>query len=903
MMIRRIARASSSHTNRGAVCQRGHAMTRDTDSDLPLAETSRQDNADIAKAMERARPHETAGVKLARAKVAAELFGKAATGLGRFRILERLGAGGMGVVHAAYDPDLDRGVALKVVPVPVGGRDAALAEAKALARLSHPNVVSVYDVGSADDHVYFAMELVRGETLGLWAQGRQARDIIGAYQQAGAALAAAHHAGLVHRDFKPDNAIMGADGRVRVVDFGLACEAQDPQQVDAQRVGIAGTPRYMPPEQIHGKPVTPAADQYSFCVALEDALTASTTQPPPRWALAVVQRGRALEPRDRFASMAELLKALSRDPARAARRGAVVGGAAMIASTIAFILGRQDFESGQIEPCSGANQELEKTWSATARTDALARLDRFGRYGSEVRASVAPRLETFAHEWVSRRRDMCLAYRDRQVPDDIYRLQTACLWKARAAFGAVAQIAESSSLTTLPELPRAVQELPDPSDCSNTQPHTTDPTSPPPGMESLASLLQGRLEEARIQLSAGRIEEARTTSAQVAIAARWIKYSPLVAEATLLEGHAVMRVNRLDAIPNLSNAMHLALEAKADAVAIEAWARRAYALGTSTQPEQAVAGFDVIETIAKRTESAVFQRALLYNNLGTVELARNQRSHAKHAFDKAIAMGRLVKGPGELELIQARANLMLATDDRISAANQAQDVIAELTQRLGAEHPDTLTVRFMRAAITIDSMPAAASQLERVCTDYDLHSQLSQETVICWTELGLLHMQLGETQQAAAHLEHALNKLTPAVSAPELMPYLTLLRGDATTAVQLFTSAINAHPFDETLLWDQLTLIGLELGFGQAMRALGEFEETRGSLEHAILALQPIVRDHPTATHERQLGHARLELVRTLIAMKSPRHTIAAVARVALPWLRNAKGNANDIAMLEHLID
>ena len=134
-----------------------------------------------------ARPEESPALVLARARVAGALFG-AAVGLGRFRVLERLGGGGMGVVYAAYDPELDRGVALKTVHVPRIGREIALAEAKALARLAHPNVVPVFDVGVEGEHVYIVMELVRGDTLGAWVKDRSQAEILDVYRQAGHAL-------------------------------------------------------------------------------------------------------------------------------------------------------------------------------------------------------------------------------------------------------------------------------------------------------------------------------------------------------------------------------------------------------------------------------------------------------------------------------------------------------------------------------------------------------------------------------------------------------------------------------------------------------------------------------------------------------------------------------------------
>src|SRR4051812_7850385 len=278
----------------------------------------------------RARPVESPALVLARARVGGALFGTA-VGLGRFRVLERLGGGGMGVVYAAYDPELDRGVALKTVHVPRIGRDIALAEAKALARLAHPNVVPVFDVGASGDHVYIVMELVRGETLRAWVGGKALPEILDVYHQAGQALAAAHAAGLVHRDFKPDNAIVGTDGRVRVVDFGLACEAAPEATSDAATgvatgaalgaaageslspVRVGGTPRYMAPEQAAGAAATPAADQFSFGVSLGEALRGDPGRPVPRWIELVIERATAADPGARFPSMAGLLRALGAD--------------------------------------------------------------------------------------------------------------------------------------------------------------------------------------------------------------------------------------------------------------------------------------------------------------------------------------------------------------------------------------------------------------------------------------------------------------------------------------------------------------------------------------------------------------------------------------------------------------
>src|SRR3954463_13786739 len=267
--------------------------SNDDGSDPPAEETV----TEVGEVLARARPGDPPGLAFAQARMAADLFGVGdAPGVGRFQLLNRLGAGGMGVIYAAHDPQLDRTVAVKVVHVPGAIGENALVEARALARLSHPNVVPIYDVGVTGEHLYIVMELVLGRTLGSWAKGRTQREIVKAFLQAGEALAAAHAAGLVHRDFKPDNAIMGNDGRVRVVDFGLACEAEDPDSpTSGHRRG--GTPKYMAVEQQFGGPITAATDQYGFCVSLAETLKENLPRPGPtalpRWLQTVIDRGSA----------------------------------------------------------------------------------------------------------------------------------------------------------------------------------------------------------------------------------------------------------------------------------------------------------------------------------------------------------------------------------------------------------------------------------------------------------------------------------------------------------------------------------------------------------------------------------------------------------------------------------
>src|SRR5688572_8114952 len=353
--------------------------------------------------------------------------------IGRYVVLGLVGRGGMGEVYAAYDPELDRKVAVKLLRVKPGagvslaeGRQRTLREAQAIARLSHPNVVVVYDVGTFEEKVFIAMEFLDGNTAGYWAQveRRTWQEVLKVYVAAGRGLAAAHDKGLVHRDFKPENVMVGRDGQVRVMDFGLARQVSEkpaaekpvapvvgegtstmvtqriavnssqsgvPQPVDGStlvlngvgtglptnddmltsnsamfdhrltRTGaMMGTPAYMAPEQFRGIATDARTDQFSFCIALYEALygerpfagntlMALTTNvvngrireaPPnsnvPAWIRKILLRGLRVSPDERYPGTSELLDALAKNPAVARRRAAFVGSAVLLAVALGF---------------------------------------------------------------------------------------------------------------------------------------------------------------------------------------------------------------------------------------------------------------------------------------------------------------------------------------------------------------------------------------------------------------------------------------------------------------------------------------------------------------------------------------------------------------------------------------
>ncbi|HSN29299.1 MAG TPA: serine/threonine-protein kinase, partial [Kofleriaceae bacterium] len=357
--------------------------------------------------------------------------------LGRYRLERPLGLGGMGVVHCAFDPDLERRVALKVLRK-VDRSDEArlrlLREARALAKITHPNVVNVHEVGTADGRDYVAMELIDGDSLDAWLKSkpRTTSEIIAAFIAAGQGLAAAHEAGLVHRDFKPHNVLRDRHGRIVVTDFGLArgvekadediaLRATLPPEASADELtktgSLLGTPAYMAPEQWDHGPVGPAADQFGFCVALWEALAGERpfkgdtfedlkkeiqrgpgdldVSKLPRRLRRPLRRGLDPDPAKRYPSMDALLAALRRAERRPGVAVVIASGAIVAAAALYLVLANRssgpDCRAPVIDPGFwSANRvaELARADQAPAAAAIQADFDRWN--GARARACTAP---------------------------------------------------------------------------------------------------------------------------------------------------------------------------------------------------------------------------------------------------------------------------------------------------------------------------------------------------------------------------------------------------------------------------------------------------------------------------------------------------------------------------------
>lgn len=794
-----------------------------------MAATDDENPLDEALVAARPAPDDAPGLALARSRIAAKLFGNDAPGFGRFRVLERLGGGGMGVVYAAYDPQLDRGVALKTVHVPSQSREVALREAKALAKLSHPNVVSVFDVGVEQGHVYIVMELVRGDTLRTWIDDRSVGDIVDAYRQAAQGLAAAHDSGLVHRDFKPDNAIVGKDGRVRVVDFGLAVET------DAS-TGRAGTPRYMAPEPT----LTPATDQYSFGTSLAEAIP----EPRPAWIEAIVARACAKDPAARFASMHEIVRALGRDPVRIRRRRIMVATGALALASLAFVVGRQ------VAPAETPCQVNEQAWPAQAQEVQLARIAALSPYGRELAAHLAKRLDEHRASWIANARAACLAHRRGEQSDALFDRRTACLDRSRAALTAVGDLATSTTATTLPDLAQAAASMPVPDACSDVASLVDDVEPPPPALAPHIAALRRDLEGARVQIAAGHFTDARATADNVTAAARALRYQPLMAEAALVAGHATLAMeDRTGAVTRLDAAMADALASGRIDVGIEAWARRAFVVGTADHPEHALDGDAVIESLAQRAHSP-FVRALLDNNIGSVYLGRGQRPAAKSAFERALAWAKQVRGPGAVELVNARTNLALVVEDPTERDRLFVDAHDDLAELLGAAHPETLMVDWKRAMKSFPSPTEAAAYLTTVCETTAQHPSIAARAAACFVELAEVREAIGDREGAGSAIERAYTIPNATFDdTPEAPGYRALYRGDVAAAVSAFEAALRDVPSGD--VWFYVYTRGkLELGLARAKQDVK-------AATRAIAAFSSIAAEQQASAIDRKLAAAR----------------------------------------------
>ncbi len=508
----------------------------------------------------------------------------------RYVILDTLGKGAMGAVFSAYDPQLDRRVALKFLRAPAHIDNAQASEdqhewrlrlqreAQAMARLSHPNVVTLYDTGvSEDGRVFLAMEFVEGGTLREWLENRKRswREIVDVFCQAGQGLAAAHRAGLIHRDFKLENVLMGEDGRPRVTDFGLARSVEnDPSQAPMKLVAVApssfasaaslsnaltmtglvlGTPGYMAPEQYGGdNDIDARVDVFAFCASLYKALygerafpgegveeIAESTlngvvRPAPRasdvpmWVRRILLRGLSVDRAARPGSMEEMLAALRADPAHRRTRwlAACVAGAVACLGWLTVHAASERRE----RVCRAAGAPVYAVWSSPHKAAIRTAFLSTGlAYADDTWSKVERSLDSYAMAWSRSSEEACVATRIRGAQSEtMLELRTACLGASLDEMQSLYGVLEHADAKTVENAADAARSLSPLERCSNFDQLSAATRLPEDGaIRSEIRALRSAVARAKVLNDAGKAKESQEQLHAVGERVLATRYEPL----------------------------------------------------------------------------------------------------------------------------------------------------------------------------------------------------------------------------------------------------------------------------------------------------------------------------------------------------------------------------------------
>ena len=726
--------------------------------------------------------------------------------LGHYLVLDRLGSGAMGTVVEAYDQTLDRSVAIKLLRERRGERRERrlLREAQALARLSHPNVVQVYEVGEANGRLFIAMELVVGQTLEQWqTEPRAWRETLSAYVQAGEGLAAAHAEGLIHRDFKPSNCIIDERGRVKVLDFGLARESGEESETTVSviqqarlsslaslegsqrnralsealtRTGaLMGTPAYMAPEQLMGRGAGAKSDQFNFCVALYEALYGtrpfpqgsigelinevltgkptppSRRAPGPRGLWPVLRRGLSRRPTARWPSMTALLQQLQRvSRRRAHRRWLVVAGLA--AATAGGALWGQASHA----PCRGAPARMAEVWDAS-RSQAVgdALLATKLSYADATRERVLAGLDDYATRWVDRHTAACEATQiHKEQSAERLDLRMQCLEQGRTALSRAVQLLEATDPAMVEHAVFMVSSLPSISSCDDPT-WTVTPAAPAkpddPTDAAEVDALQELLATTRALVHAGRLPEADAVVDPVVDRAEAVGYDPLHVDARLARGRVRDRLGRYEeARADLAVAYELALEIGDDEAAAQAAQELTMLEGHAlAHPRVGRTWGRTAEALARRIDPEGSLHAFALRSTAIVQIDQREIDEAAGRFEQALRISlRTPLHGGESIPLAADLDLARALGDM----GNLRATQGRLDEALGF-YARANTIRLDRLGPGHPDLAEGATNVGRI---YEMQGKLEEAAVE--------HQRALELWQSARGVDHpdvaiALNNL------------------------------------------------------------------------------------------------------------------------------------------------
>jgi hypothetical protein len=719
--------------------------------------------------------------------------------VGRYRLLRLVGRGGIGEVYAAHDPELDRKVAIKILRADANPDDIGAArllrEAQAVAKLSHPSVVAIYDVGTAAGRVFLTMELVEGETLAAWLdrERRSQDEILAVFQMAARGLGAAHRAGIIHRDFKPQNVMVAGDGTPRVMDFGLAAVAAA-NAPRITRVGsILGTPLYMAPEQLLGKPVDQRADQYSFCVALYEALygerpfdgadfaalraavLSGRPRPPgigtgvSRPLRAALLRGLALDRERRFPDMEALLEAVARATRRRATAMASVAALALALGGAAGALWWQNRGRAlTASACAGAPAKLAAAWSTAAddprRRDARAAFLASGEPDAAARfdrASLA--LDAYANGLAGLYNRACDAAARGSEPADLAALRTACLDDEVRELGALSDILAHADAKVVRRAARAALRLRPLEACADGGAlRSAAPLPADPALRARVAELRARLVTLRAQSEAGDDWQALRPLAALADEARATGSDPLVAETLLVYARVRAPFDPDGAAPLYEEAWKRAEAAHNDEMAAEAAIRLlAIVGGVQHHFDAGERWAHVAETLLERGAVGTRLRAAFFDARGALAAAQGKWRPAGADFASAVAVREQALGPQHPDLagsLVAQARAKVALGEAAPAVEEAGRALAIAAAVYPADAYEVSSARVARGLALVGLERGAEARADLDAAREAFERQLGSDHPFLadpLTGLGEVCLVEGRPEEARALLERA----------------------------------------------------------------------------------------------------------------------------------------------------
>lgn len=796
------------------------------------------------------------------------------TVVGRYVVIDKLGQGAMGEVFSAYDPELQRRVAIKLLSAQVRSSEVARArltrEAQSMARVSHPAVVPIFDVGTIDDEVFIAMELVEGTTLTEWLAAHKGRwrEQVKKFIEAGRGLAAAHEAGVVHRDFKPDNVLIGHDGRARVTDFGIAVadgqRERRPAQLPPEEGALhrltrtdtfLGTPAYLAPEQFDGAAVDGRSDQFSFCVALFEALyghlpfvgtspvalrisisggnyhAPSGRSPVPTRVHKLLIQGLAEDPAKRHASMQVLLDALAKTVSRRTRWQVRIAAAAVVMAAVFVAV--SSWTSNRAL-CTGSQAQLSGIWDEAARDKAKAAFMATQKPGAEgVFAGLDAALRTYSDAWVAMHTEACVDTRIRgEQPDAVMADRMRCLHRRRTELSALAEALTQADAPIVQRGLALQQALVPVSVCNVSEALSRQVKPPAAAIEAEVDALHKKLAAGDVLFLAGKWAEGLKAAKEVVAGAEALAYAPLRAEALLTRGKCEQLVDSIAAsVKTLTEAGQLATAVADDSLAGEVWTFLAFVAATHQHE---------------------LERAQFFVELGAA------------AYERA--------GPSDLNAFRlvSRRAIVFVEDGRFDLANRDFAHAIELSDKLfGPDYPGLRSHLYnsMYASLGTGELSVALERVERLqalCTK--MNSTEDMAAADAYAGLALVQNLLGRNVEALANGEHALAirkrivgpKVYKTAWAELFVAYALVGLGRNDEAMRYSKSAaeyfetLPTTNSDSTHAHDALALA--LLGRGDDAQAL---DEARQTVEIAQKTLRP---NHPERREYQRL------LVRALVA-------------------------------------